>query len=121
MLATADKSLAAVADEWLARFERALTDPAKLRDLFRPDSHFRDVLALTWQLRTVDGADAIVAEIAAQAPRARPAGFRTDPARTPPRRVTRAGAEAVEAIFRFETAEGHGCGVVRLTPDASGS
>jgi len=121
MLATADKSLAAVADEWLARFERALADPAKLRDLFRADSHFRDVLALTWQLRTVDGADAIVAEIVAQAPRARPAGFRTDPARTPPRRVTRAGAEAVEAIFRFETAEGYGCGVVRLTADASGA
>jgi hypothetical protein len=121
MLATADKSLAAVADEWLARFERALADPAKLRGLFRPDSHFRDVLALTWQFRTVDGVDAIVAEIVAQTPRAKPTGFRTDPARTAPRRVMRAGAEAVEAIFRFETAEGHGCGVVRLTADASGS
>jgi cation diffusion facilitator CzcD-associated flavoprotein CzcO len=121
MLATADKSLAAVADEWLARFERALADPAKLRGLFRPDSHFRDVLALTWQFRTVDGVDAIVAGIVAQTPRAKPTGFRTDPARTAPRRVMRAGAEAVEAIFRFETAEGHGCGVVRLTADASGS
>jgi cation diffusion facilitator CzcD-associated flavoprotein CzcO len=121
MLATADKSLVAVADQWLARFERALADPAKLRSVFRFDSHFRDVLALTWQLRTVDGVDAIVAEIAAQTPRAKPTGFRTDPARTPPRRVTRAGVEAVEAIFRFETADGRGCGVVRLTADASGA
>src|SRR5262245_28768810 len=121
MLVTAVKSLAVVADEWLARFERAQADPARLRDLFRPDSHFRDVLALTWQLRTVDGVDAIVAEIAAQVLRARPTGFRIDPARTPPRRVMRAGAEAVEAIFRFETVEGHGCGVLRLTLDANGA
>ncbi|WP_198376568.1 flavin-containing monooxygenase, partial [Neoroseomonas rubea] len=34
--------------------------------------------------------------------------------RTPPRRVTRAGTEAVEAIFTFETATGPCNGVVRL-------
>ena len=121
MLATTDKSLTAVADEWLARFERALAKPAELRGLFHADSHWRDVLALTWQLRTVDGADAIAAELSAQVGRARPTGLRTDPGRTPPRRVTRAGAEAVEAFFQFETADGRGCGVLRLTPDASGT
>ena len=112
------KSLTAVAEEWLARFERALASPADLRDLFRPDSHWRDVLALTWHIRTVDGVDAIAGELAAQAGRAKAAGFRIDPARTAPRQVTRAGTEAMEAIFRFETAEGHGSGVLRLTPDA---
>jgi hypothetical protein len=35
-----------------------------------------------------------------------------------PRTVTRAGTEAIEAIFRFETDQGRGSGVVRLVPDA---
>lgn len=121
MLATTDKSLTAAANEWLSRFERALTEPEALRALFRPDSHWRDVLALTWRLRTVEGVDAIVGELVEQAARAKPSGFKVDPARTAPRKVTRVGCEAVEAIFRFETAEGHGCGVLRLVPDATGS
>ena len=48
-----------------------------------------------------------------------PTAFALAPGRTPPRRVTRAGTEAIEAIFRFETAEGRGSGVVRLVPDAA--
>ena len=84
MLATTDKSLTAVAEEWLARFERALASPAELRDLFRPDSHWRDVLALTWHIRTVDGVDAVTGELAAQAGRARPQAFGSiRPARRP--------------------------------------
>ena len=35
--------------------------------------------------------------------------------------MTRAGTHAIEAIFRFETAEGRGNGVLRLTPDANDS
>ena len=33
--------------------------------------------------------------------------------------MTRAGTNAIEAIFRFETAEGRGSGVLRLIPDAN--
>jgi putative flavoprotein involved in K+ transport len=120
MLATPDQSLTAAADQWLGRFERALTDRAALRALFHADSHWRDVLALTWDLRTVDGADAIAAAIAAEAPHAKPTGFRVDHTRSAPRRVTRAGTEAVEAFFTFETAIGQGSGVLRLTPDRDG-
>jgi cation diffusion facilitator CzcD-associated flavoprotein CzcO len=40
------------------------------------------------------------------------------PGRTPPRRVTRAGIEAIEAIFGFETAAGACHGVVRLISEA---
>ena len=107
-------------ESWLAQFERALAKPddVLLETLFHPDSHWRDVLALTWHIRTVDGRDAILRELKAHVDRARPAGFRTDPDRTAPRTVTRAGPKAIEAIFRFETAEGHGSGIVRLTPDA---
>jgi cation diffusion facilitator CzcD-associated flavoprotein CzcO len=114
------KDMAVTAGQWLAQFERALaaSDATRLKALFHRDSHWRDVLAFTWRLTTVDGADAIVRELAAHAVRARPSGFAIEPRRTPPRRVTRSGTEAVEAIFRFETVEGRCDGVLRLTPDA---
>jgi cation diffusion facilitator CzcD-associated flavoprotein CzcO len=120
MLARAD-SVATTAESWLAQFERALVAPsrARLETLFHADSHWRDVLALTWHIKTVSGADAILRELAAHA--ARPTGFRLDPHRTAPRNVTRAGTDAIEAVFRFETGEGRGSGVLRLTPDAEGA
>ncbi len=110
-----------IANHWLARFERALAGPDDilLETLFHPDSHWRDVLALTWHIRTVSGLDAILRALKAHVARANPSDFRTDTHRTAPRHVTRAGTNAVEAIFRFETNEGRGSGVLRLTPDAS--
>jgi len=120
MLARAD-TIATIADDWLAQFERALAKPddVLLKTLFHPDSHWRDALALTWHLRTVNGSDAILEELKAHVGRVNPTGFRTDPRRTAPRYVTRAGTNAIEAIFRFETAEGRGSGVLRLVPDAA--
>jgi putative flavoprotein involved in K+ transport len=105
---------------WLARFEQALGEPdeALLGSLFHRDSYWRDVLALTWEIRTVGGSDAILRELRAHTGRMRPTGFEIDLRRTAPRQVTRAGTRAIEAIFRFETAEGRGSGVLRLIPDA---
>ena len=116
----AENDLAAAAADWLARFEGALATPGDglPKTLFHPDSHWRDVLALTWEIRTVSGADAILAELNAHAGRARPASFRIDPGRAAPRNVTRAGVPAIEAMFKFETAQGRGNGIVRLIPDA---
>jgi hypothetical protein len=114
------ETIAASASHWLARFERALAEPddVPLKTLFHPDSHWRDVLALTWRIGTVNGRDAILRELKTHAGRASPTGFRTDPQRTAPRRVTRAGTSAIEAIFRFETTASRGSGVLRLIPDA---
>src|SRR5258708_3637885 len=115
------ESLATIANHWLATFEKALAgrDDVMLKALFHPDSHWRDVLALTWHIRTVNGQEAVLRELKAHAGRAHPTGSRTDPRRTAPRHVTRAGSDAIEAIFRFETAEGRGIGVLRLTRDAA--
>jgi cation diffusion facilitator CzcD-associated flavoprotein CzcO len=112
--------IAVAAEHWLAQFEAALSDAdvGALGDFFHPDSYWRDVLALSWTLQTWNGADAILAELRVLAPRARPANFRVDPDRAAPRRVTRAGTNSIEAIFRFETALGRGHGVLRLIPDA---
>ncbi len=102
---------------WLARFERALAsgDAAQLRGLFQDDSHWRDVLALTWRIDTVSGAPTIAGALAAAT---KASGIVVDTARTPPREVMRAGRDGVvEAIFKFETAQGRGSGVVRLIGD----
>ena len=48
-----------------------------------------------------------------------PGGFSVDTARAAPRRVSRAGTETIEAIFKFETEIGRGSGILRLIPDTS--
>src|ERR1700680_4340820 len=116
---TDDISFAAV--NWLAQFETALAalDGVLLKTLFHPDSYWRDVLALSWKLQTINGADAILSELKTHAHRAAPRAFEIDPDRAAPRRVTRAGTHAIEAIFKFETAQGRGSGILRLIPDGS--
>ena len=103
-------------NQWLARLDRALAagDAAALADLFHPEGHWRDVLALTWRIGTVSGAAALARGLKQHAARARPSSFRVDRDRTAPREVTRAGEKCVEAIFRFETVDGPGNGVVRF-------
>jgi len=110
---------AAVA-HWLSEFENAMSaaDGSRLRTLFHADSHWRDVLALTWRIQTFSGAEVIVQALLAGG---RLSGAAVDPARTLPRPAMRAGRETIEAIFQFETADGRGDGVVRLTPDADGT
>ena len=68
-------------ENWLAQFENALAEPdsTALSVLFHPDSHWRDVLALSWDIQTVSGADAILTELNAHAGRAEPAAFAIDP------------------------------------------
>jgi cation diffusion facilitator CzcD-associated flavoprotein CzcO len=111
--------LATLANAWFARFEHALGagDEASLERLFHAESHWRDVLAFTWKIGTESGAGKIAARLKAHARRVQPAGFRTDPARTPPRYVTRAGTKCIEAIFRFETGQGRASGILRLLPE----
>jgi cation diffusion facilitator CzcD-associated flavoprotein CzcO len=123
MLGGADitKTVETVAVEtWLVQFERALTqsDAVSLSRLFVPDSYWRDVLAFDWRIRTVSGADDILRELRASAELSHPVAFKIARDRTPPRRVARAGAETIEAIFQFETVQGRGSGIVRLDPQS---
>ena len=107
-------------ENWLAQFESALAEPdgTALSALFHPDSHWRDVLTLSWNIQTVNGVDAILSELRAHAHGAVPGNFSIDPDRAAPRKVTRAGTSAIEAIFKFETAQGRGSGILRLIPDS---
>lgn len=106
-------------DRWLADFEQALSraDFDTVAALFHRDGYWRDLLAITWHVQTVGGAEAIADALKTHATSAPPCRFETDNDRTPPRLVTRAGAEVIEAIIGFETAAGTCEGVLRLIRD----
>jgi putative flavoprotein involved in K+ transport len=109
-------SLETTAAAWLRDLEAAVSGgrAEALAALFADECHWRDVLAFEWDMHTVSGAAAIAARLTRLAGSASPHGFTLAEGRTPPRRVTRAGTEAIEAIFTFETATGPCLGVVRL-------
>lgn len=108
---------------WLASFDAALAagDTATAASLFHADGHWRDVLALTWHIETMDGRQAIADRLAAVAETAGPTDFRLAEGRTPPRRVTRAGTECLEALIQFTAKVGVGAGALRLTPGDDGT
>ncbi|TQF37963.1 monooxygenase [Bradyrhizobium sp. UNPF46] len=115
------KDISVAAQSWLDAFEHTLgkSDPPALAALFVADSFWRDVLALSWNLQTLAGREAIAPALAALAPKAAPARFEIAPNRAQPRKVTRAGTSSIEAIFNFETAIGRGSGIIRLVPDST--
>lgn len=119
MLLGLEDSPSRVVDRWLADFETAISDsnPVALESLFLRNSHWRDLLAFTWHVQTISGLTNIVEALKQYGPSAKPLRFETDRCRTPPRLVTRAGTEGIEAIFKFATASGPAEGVLRLIRD----
>ena len=57
----------AAMDDWLARFDAALRDgdPQGVAELFEPDGYWRDLLSFTWNIRTMEGREAVADMIAA--------------------------------------------------------
>ena len=107
---------------WLRDFEAAAAanDAKAARALFVDDSHWRDLLAFTWHIDTVNGGDNIGDFLGRTLGDVRPRNFAIADGRTPPAIVDRAGIETIEAIISFETAVGPCSGVVRLVPNNSG-
>jgi cation diffusion facilitator CzcD-associated flavoprotein CzcO len=107
---------------WLQCFETAVTskDTTALAALFQSDGIWRDVVALSWHLRTTVGRGEIAAALLDHASDTRPRGFGIAENRTPPRWVTRAGTNTLEVLIAFETEAGRCSGVLRLVPDGSG-
>ncbi len=118
MLQTTTPSASQMIETWLGQFNAA-GDAAGIAALFRPDGHWRDILALTWRIATTSGRDAVAAGLLAARARAGARNFAVDPARYPPRFVERAGEAVVEAILRFDTDAGVGAGILRLMPDGA--
>ena len=109
----------AEASAWLDRFAAALAanDVQGAAALFIDQGLWRDILAFTWTIETMSGRAAIAQRLVETGSRTRATGFTIPPARTPPRWVTRAGTQCIEALFAFETALGRCNGVLRLVPD----
>jgi cation diffusion facilitator CzcD-associated flavoprotein CzcO len=105
------------AEDWLAAFETALRsrDAARIGALFHHDCHWRDILAFTWHLTPVEGRDNVARRLADEQQRTGACGFHLPPARKPPREVKRLGIDSIEAIFEFETVDGRGAGILRLS------
>ncbi|MGE8454369.1 MAG: NAD(P)-binding domain-containing protein [Pseudomonadales bacterium] len=101
---------------WLVRFDIALQSGsrAELESLFVADSHWRDLIALTWTVTPSDGRSAVVGKFLEIQPISKARGFKLDAVNPMPRRVTRAGEEVIESFFQFETATGRCRGLVRF-------
>ncbi|MCG8150196.1 NAD(P)-binding protein, partial [Pimelobacter simplex] len=100
------------ATAWFAAFEDALTarDVDRAAGLFAATSFWRDLIAFTWNLTTVENPDGVAGLLASTLDRVDPRGFRlTEPADT---------ADGVTtAWFEFETSVGRGRGLVRIVDE----
>jgi putative flavoprotein involved in K+ transport len=98
---------------WLVDFESALAarDIDRVVAKFVPESIWRDLVAFTWNIKTVEGHEGIADMLRAQLADTDPSGFR---ARETP---TDDGGGAASAFIEFETAVGRGVGHLRLKGD----
>ena len=111
-------------DNWLQSFNEVISqqkniDESKkiLSNLFFEDSHWRDILALTWKIQTVSGKSNVIENLLNKIMDFSAKSFQIDQRRTPPREVIRAGENVIEVILRFKTKFGNCESVVRLCED----
>ncbi|GAB07646.1 SidA/IucD/PvdA family monooxygenase [Gordonia amarae] len=103
-------------DAWLTTFNDALAsrDIDRITGLFATSSFWRDLVAFTWNIKTVEGHDEIVDMLRSRLDDVDPKGFATtDPASDD-------GDGVVSAFIRFETAVGRGEGHLRIKRDENG-
>ncbi|AHD22345.1 FAD-dependent oxidoreductase [Rhodococcus pyridinivorans SB3094] len=99
-------------DAWLQAFETALAqrDVDAAAGLFGTDSFWRDLVAFTWNLKTVEGREGVSDMLHARLADTDPSGFRTtEPASD--------DDGVLSAWIAFETAVGRGVGHLRLKRD----
>ncbi|WP_193044518.1 NAD(P)/FAD-dependent oxidoreductase [Mycolicibacterium baixiangningiae] len=103
-------------DAWLADFEAALAvrDIERVVAKFATDSFWRDLVAFTWNLKTLEGRDGIADMLITRLAETDPAHFRTREAPT-------ADGDVTTAFIEFETAVGRGVGHLRLRGDSAGN
>ena len=97
---------------WLADFEAALAagDIDRAVAKFATDSLWRDLVAFTWNIKTVEGRDQIADMLGERLEGTEPSGFRIH------EEATEDGG-VVSAFIEFDTAVGRGIGHLRLKDD----
>lgn len=122
-MGTTTLSAAQTAERWLEQIGPALAsgDVEAVDRLFRPDGYWRDFLALTWDIRTLHGREAIKSVLA---DRWEQTGFSeiaiSEGLSAPVLREPAPDFRFVEAFFDFETKLASGRGVLRLMQDSDG-
>ncbi len=103
---------------WIDRFNRALTsgDGHLPAQLFSEDSYWRDLLALTGDIRTFAGRDPIAAELPVRLVDAVVTPFVLEDREPRVERLEPFG-QLIGAFFRFDSSSGHCRGFVRLAVD----
>ncbi len=109
MSTTVAQPVAAQVDQWLSSFDQALTrgDSAAAAELFAPESFWRDLVAFTWNIRTVEGQSGVRDMLDQTLANVRPRGWHRTEEPTAADGVT-------EAWIEFETEVGRGRGHLRL-------
>ena len=104
-----DTAPAAKAAAWLAMFGETLDrgDIAATLDLFADDCYWRDLVAFTWNVKTMEGKAAIAAMLEATLAATRPSAWRVTSA-------SGSGSEPIQAWFSFATGVGQGSGIFTL-------
>jgi putative flavoprotein involved in K+ transport len=111
-------------DNWLKSFNESILQQKNkdesikiLSNLFFEDSHWRDILALTWKIQTVSGKSKIIEDLYNNILDVSAKDFQIDQERTPPREVIRGGKSVIEVILKFNTKFGECEGIIRLYED----
>jgi len=101
---------ATTAAEWLGKFSETLQrrDAAAAAALFLEECYWRDLLAFTWNIKTMEGRDAVERMLETALASAQPSGWRITGEPTFDGRL-------IEAWFSFETGVARGEGVMRLS------
>jgi cation diffusion facilitator CzcD-associated flavoprotein CzcO len=122
MLDRLSPSAEELATAWIGAFDAALGGGSEigLSELFVADSHWRNLLGISWHFATFSGSRVIARELLQRAASASATGFRIDTAAFAPRQTMVAGREVIEAVISFDTANGPGIGALRLLPAPGG-
>jgi putative flavoprotein involved in K+ transport len=102
--------------QWLARFEDALAARITegVRSCFAEDAYWRDLVAFTWDIGWVHGAEAIARALLSQADARGRVMLRLSDSHPPPRNMDFLGNHLIEVFFDLDTSHGRGSGIARL-------
>ena len=90
----------------------AAGDIGAVKDLFAADSYWRDLVAVTWNLKTVEGPEGVADMLTAQLEHTQPSNFELQAGEMPAEE-----SGVTTAWVTFETKTGRGWGLMRLKHD----
>lgn len=108
--------------EWVDKFRASLAQAnvSDLQKLFLTDAWLRDMVVLSWDLRTINGAYKVAAYFQENLERAKFEEFhpRESERFEPQFKTVEPGLQWIETMFDFETETGKGSGMLRLVRDS---